>query len=306
VEDAAAVTRIRTRQNTPEALCAARAFRRRYTLASWNYSLRIGGGLLIGIAGIAFALAGGRASGDYVAAVAAAWLFVGRLGLQRQEEHLRREGALGQEVFDTKVFALPWNAAKVGEEPAPEDLRSWGKRQSDAELRDWYPDTQSAPRPLDALLCQRSTVAWARQDHATWARIARGAVVGGLVLTVVLGLALHLGLGEYLLRLGLPVLPLALDLLDVADENAEIAALKLRTERRGTELYVRARDAAIMPTIADCRQIQDEIFATRLLPGVPGPFYRFTRKGRQQNMEEIAAEQARALPSQVKVSGASA
>lgn len=291
------------RQNEAEALRVARAFRRRYALARRWRGARIGGGLVIGSAGIVLALAGNRDSGEYIAAAAALWLFLARFAFRPNERGLRREGALAQEVFDTQVFALPWNEAKAGPEPMPEDVRNWGRQESGDGLRDWYPDTRPAAAPLDALICQRATVTWARQDHAACARIMRWMVAAGFASTAVIGVAIGLDLGEYLLLLGLPTLPLALDLLDVADESMQVTRMKVRTERRATALYVRAQSSGVPPTIADCRQIQDEIYATRLLPAVPNWFYRVTRNRRQQNMEEVAATQANALPSPLKVAG---
>lgn len=286
---------IAERQNTPGALFAARAFRRRYALARGWRGARIGVGLLLGAAGIVLALLE-SSLGEYVGAAAAAWVFFSRAVAQTYERRLQDAGAIAHEVFDTRVFDLLWNTAKIGAEPAPEDLRNWGRRQDEAEMRDWYPDVRPAQHPVDVLICQRATVTWARQDHATYAQALRWAVGVGLVLTIVLGWALGLELGEYLLRLGLPVLPLALDVLDVATANADVGHSKVRVEREASALYTRAKAVGQPPSTEDCRQLQDEIYATRRLPGVPNFFYRLTHAGRQQNMEDVAATQVQELP----------
>lgn len=288
-------TSITERQNAPEALRAAKAFRRRYALARRWRSLRLGVGLVLGTVGVLLALLE-PSTGEYVAAFAAAWIVFSRTVLLGQERREQDAGALAQEVFDIEVFGLPWNAAKVGPTPAPEDLCNWGERQGETEVRDWYPDVGTVQHPVDVLLCQRASVTWARQDHGTYAQVLRWSVGVALVLTVMLGLLLGLDLGDYLLRLGLPVLPAALDVLDIATANAELARSRGRLQREADSLYVRARDTHQPPSVHDCRGLQDEIYATRRVPGVPDWFYRLTRERRQRNMQDVAREHAQRLP----------
>jgi hypothetical protein len=286
---------ISERQNSAAALLVARAFRRRYVVARRWRMLRIGVGVLVGTVGILLALFE-RSTSDYVAAFAAAWIVFGRTVLAGKEQRERRCGAVTQECFDTDVFELPWSTSVVGPPPEPEDVRNWARREAVGDLRNWYPDPRPAQHPVDVLLCQRSIITWARQDHATYAEVLRWAVGVGLVATLVLAVLLDLSVGEYLLRLGVPVLPAALDVLDVAKGNSDLAAAKQRLEAQAGALLARARDDAIPPSVAECRDLQNGIFATRLLPGVPGWLYRFTRTGRQTNMEETVRAQVQSLP----------
>jgi hypothetical protein len=195
---------------------------------------------------------------------------------------------------------LPWNAAKAGPAPAPEDLCNWGERQAETEVRDWYPDVRPVQHPLDVLLCQRASVTWARQDHGTYAQVLRWGVGVTLVLTVALGLILGLDLSEYLLRLGVPVLPAALDVLDIATANAALAGSRGRLQLEADGLYERARDAGLPPSVHECRGLQDEIYATRRVLGVPDWFYRLTRERRQRNMQDVASEQVQRLPAALR------
>lgn len=292
------------RQNEPEALGLARAFRRRYAVARRWRLLRVGIGLLIGTVGVLLALLV-PSTEEYVSAIAAAWLVFGRAVLGGYEERERRCGALAQELFDTRVFELPWNASAVGARPAPEDVRNWGRGRDDEGLRDWYPDARPARHPLDVLLCQRSIITWARQDHATYADLLRWAAGIAFVATIVLGVVLGLSLGEYLLRLGVPVLPAGLDVLDIAKANAQVARSKRRLEQRADLLLDGARTSGTAPTIAECRELQDGIYATRLLPGVPSWMYAVTRGERQQNMEDVVRSQVATLPEMLRWDGAS-
>jgi hypothetical protein len=301
LEDAAPVTAtsIAERQNQPAALRAARAFRRRYAIARRWRALRLGVGLALGTVGVLLALLE-PSTGEYVAALAAAWIVFSRTVLLAQERREQDAGALAQEVFDVEVFDLPWNAAKAGPAPAPEDLCNWGERQAESEVRDWYPDVGPVQHPLDVLLCQRASLTWARQDHGTYAHVLRWGVGVALLLTVVLGLILGLELGEYLLRLGLPVLPAALDILDIATANAALARSRGQLQLETDSLYARARDAGQPPSMHDCRVLQNEIYATRRVIGVPDWFYRLTRERRQRNMQDVAREQAQRLPATLR------
>lgn len=292
-------TSIFERQNEPQALDLAKAFRRRYAVARRWRLLRVGTGFLIGTVGALLALLE-PSTEEYVSAIAAAWIVFGRTVLDWYEQRQRCCGALAQELFDTQIFELPWNSSAVGSRPAPEDVRNWTRGQSDEGLHDWYADTGPAQHPVDVLLSQRSAITWARQDHTTYAHLLRWAVGATFIATLVTGMALGLSLGEYLLRLGVPVLPACLDVLDIAKANAQVARTKSRLERQADVLLARARTTETPPTIAECRELQDGIYATRLLPGVPNWIYAITHGNRQQNMEDIVGHQALALPAALR------
>lgn len=289
------------RQNEPAALDFARAFRRRYTTARRWRLLRIATGLLIGTAGVLLALLE-PSTEEYVSATAAAWTVFGRAVLDGYEQRQRRCGALAQELFDTYAFALPWSPCALGERPAPEDVRNWGRGESDEGLRDWYADARPARHPVDVLLCQRSIITWARQDHATYAQVLRWSAGAIFLFTLVLGVALHLTLGEYLLRLGIPVLPACLDVLDIAKANVEVGAAKNRLEQEANDLLAQARATEDPAPVEACRALQDGIYATRLQPGVPNWMYTITRSHRQQNMEQTVTDQATNLPAALRSS----
>lgn len=287
------------RQNKPEAFGLAKAFRCRYAVARRWRRLRVATGVLIGTAGVLLALLE-PSTGEYVSAIAAAWVVFGRTVLDAYEQRQRRCGAVAQELFDTEVFALPWNPSAVGARPAPEDVRNWGRGQREEDLHDWYADARPARHPVDVSLCQRSIITWARQDHTTYAHLLRWIVGVAFIATLIIGVALDHSLGEYLLRLGVPVLPAGLDVLDTAKANAQVAAAKERLENQADALVTRARTNARPPTIAECRELQDGIYGTRLLPGVPNWLYKLTRGTRQQNMENTVSQQVLDLPTALR------
>lgn len=134
------------RQNEPLALSAARAFRRRDTISGRWRSLRVTIGFVIGTVGVLAALIE-PATADYISAAAAAWIVTSRALLQPAEHRERRRAAAAQELFDTTVFNLPWSRSVTGAQPAIQDIRAWGRHQTEEGLRDWYPDTRPPGTP---------------------------------------------------------------------------------------------------------------------------------------------------------------
>ena len=283
------------RENSRSALGAACAFARRYKLAKRWRALRLIVGVLLGTVGVIVAVVKPSTS-DYVAAAAAGWLVLSRTVLLSQEEREQHRGALAQEAFDVEVLRLPWNATATGPEPALEDLRSWGSHQDEEPLLGWYTDTEPAPFPIDAVICQRASLTWARQDHVAYARVLRVIVAAALLGTIAVGIALELSLGDYVLRLGLPVLPAVVDILDIAKVNDALGRKRALIADEADRLYTRTRQTGVLPTAADCRRLQDQIYASRTVIGVPGWFYGLTRSGRQRNMEEAVRDLVDRLP----------
>jgi len=73
--------------------------------------------------------------------------------------------------------------------------------------------------------------------------------------------------------------------------NDALDRSRARVAQEADALYARARDGGHAPTEEECRRLQDEIYTSRRVMGVPGWFYRLTPGRRQRNMEEVAREQ---------------
>lgn len=94
------------------------------------------------------------------------YLIVDLFWIRRIEERLRVNGAKIQELFDTEVFKLPWNAVACGAKPDREFVSEWKSKfdanQGDvASLVDWYPSEVSKLEHNAArLVCQRTNLWW--------------------------------------------------------------------------------------------------------------------------------------------------
>ncbi len=101
---------------------------------------------------------------DVLAAVGAGWLVLGRTVLSALEQHARDRAVATHELYDTKLFYLPWNSALAGRPPIAEDIARAARQIDNAEpYRQWYSvDLDGVPWPADALLCQRQSMVFFR------------------------------------------------------------------------------------------------------------------------------------------------
>jgi SMODS-associating 4TM effector domain len=105
------------------------------------------------------------------------------------------------------------------------------------------------------------------------------------------------------LRVGyMMVLPAVLDIFDIATANDALGQSRARIAKEADRLYERARGGGDPPTEEECRKLQDEIYTSRRVMGVPGWFYRLTRDRRQRSMEEVVREQVDRLPAVLRPS----
>jgi hypothetical protein len=81
-----------------------------------------------------------------------------------------RVAVAAKEQFDTEVYQLSWNVHAVPAKPSPHEVALLADRyRGDQFDRPWYPDTESAQRPLDILICQQSNLGWGTVTHRRWA-----------------------------------------------------------------------------------------------------------------------------------------
>jgi hypothetical protein len=281
------------RQNTDDALLFMCAARRRYATARRWRSLRIAVALMIGIAGPVVASVASGAD-VYVAAAAALWTVVSRV-LSVVEQQVRSEAVRAQEKFDTHVFGIAWNDTATGDEPSREELEDWSRRET-ARPTDWYPpNLVTLPDGAAILLCQRASVNWSRRDHQVYRFVVLG--LAGLIGVgpVIYALVADLSLADYLLRWAIPLLPTILVVVDAAIERHHLASEEYRVEKSVHALLDQIKQTGTTPSLSDCRRVQDEIVAMRLLPGVPNWWYRLTRARRERAMQAAAQGYAREI-----------
>jgi len=273
---AGASARIKERQDQPEHLQRLLAYSHLYRTAQrWRRARAAGTFALATIAPLVAVLV--PVTTDSLAAVSAGWLVLGRTILTWLEQRSTLQAVRVQELYDTKLFRLPWNAALAGRPPVPDDVAAAARHiKNDARYRDWYGiDLGDTPWPGDVLLCQRQSMVWSRRDHRAYGPTILLVGVAWFIAGVVLALARDLTLAEYLIKVFLPSSPAFLDSAELARWHWLHAAARERVENDIHDLWAAHRtDPAGLP-VPECRKVQDAAFLLRRDgPRVPDLFYR--------------------------------
>lgn len=217
---------------------------------------------------------------DILAAVSAGWLVAGRTILSWLEEHGTLHAVGVQELYDTRLFKLPWNTALAGRQPAPEDVAAAAAHiRDDTGYRDWYSiDLGDVPWPGDVLLCQRMSMIWSRRDHRAYGTTILITGIAWFALGLAVALARDLSLAAYLIKIFLPSSPALLDCTELARSHWRHATRRENAEQDVQDIWDAHHDdpAGIDP--AACRNIQDSAYLLRRHgPRVPGFFYRLRK-----------------------------
>jgi SMODS-associating 4TM effector domain len=270
---------ITARQNEPAHLRRLLAYSRLYIVAQRYRRARAFGTLaLAAIAPLAVIFA--PSSGDLLAAISAGWLVLGRTILAWLEDHEVADAVRVHELYDTKLFRLPWNTALAGREPAPEDVAAAADHiTDDTRYRDWYTINLGAtPWPADVLLCQRQSMIWSRSDHRAYGRFILIVGATWLLVGVAVGIGRDLTLADYLIKIFLPSSPALLDSTELARAHRRHATKRVQAEHDIQDLWDAHRAAPETVNPADCRKIQDAAFLMRRDgPRVPAFFYKLRR-----------------------------
>jgi hypothetical protein len=161
--------RIEQRQDQSEHLQRLLAYSYLYRTAQrWHRARAFGTFVLATVAPIVSLLL--PSTSAILAAIAAGWLVAGRTILSWLEDHGILRAVSVQELYDTRLFRLPWNTALAGRQPVPEDvLAAAAHIRDDTGYRNWYSiDLGDTPWPGDTLLCQRMSMIWSRRDHRAY------------------------------------------------------------------------------------------------------------------------------------------
>jgi SMODS-associating 4TM effector domain len=230
--------------------------------------------------------------GAVLGAIAGGWLFVSRQVLASFRRTFQRDGAKAQEAFDCAVFGLPWNHA-LARPLSHEEIGGASRKMTKLDkLRDWYPTSIDRAWPSSVIVCQRSSIVWARRQHHAYAYVLRTVAALWGVVGVVVALAHGATLTDYLVTIALPSLPALLDASELADRHLASA-----TDREALEQQVDAFLGGDLATQQTVREIQDQLFSLRSeSPIVATWFYRLVRSRYEQDMQYAAAQSESATP----------
>lgn len=276
---------IAERQNREPNLRRQAAARSRYTRAKVPDTIAGIGSVLLAIAS-PIAVFYAPMLGEPLAAVAGAWLFVGRLILRPYRARLTGLGAAIQDRFDRNVFGLDEPTAAVSHF-SEEEIRHWSRGARLDDFRDWYPTTANASWPESVLVCQRANVVWSRRQHARYAECLAGGAALCFVVGVLVAFADDLSFRSYMLALLMPSLPALLDASELARAHHGAAAERAAIERTLDE-YLRS-PGKVTPEDLETFQKMMTVLRTNA-PLVPDWFYRWIARPHYETEMQHAAD----------------
>ncbi|MEK8107928.1 S-4TM family putative pore-forming effector [Micromonospora sp. M12] len=97
-----------------------------------------------------------------------------------------RRAAVLQEMFDVRLFRLPWNAVAAGDPVGLPEVSRLDRafRGDEQYLRDYY-EVPDLPRPYDVLACQQQNLGWGARVRRRYAYT----VLAGVALWATVGLS---------------------------------------------------------------------------------------------------------------------
>ncbi|MEU9899966.1 S-4TM family putative pore-forming effector [Streptomyces phaeochromogenes] len=254
------VPSILTEQNETEALQRLRAMTVAHARAQRLADARLWISVLLAGAGLVTTLLPSWSAP--VALLGGAWAVAHSMGLTLWESGTARQAALLQELFDIRLYGLPWNDVLIGPPPGAHVVSSLNRRfrGDEADLTDYY-EVPLLPHPYDVLACQYQNLGWGARVRRRYARALTGAVLLWLTAGLVVGLMIGLSVMDLVLQWYVPSLGAVMIGLEtcrkqrtVATERERVLALLDHTVAGST-----APDRLLVMA----RQIQDMIFQSR-------------------------------------------
>ena len=237
--------------------------------------------------------------GAAIGALAGAWVLLGRTALSWFDDHNAQIAVTIQEQFDVELFDLDWNEGLAGHRAGAEDIATAARKiHDDGHLRNWYPHVDRAPWPLNVLLCQRSSAAWGRRSHASYATIVCTTGVAWLIAGIVMAVVAHATVAAYLVTIFLPSQPAFLDTADLFRGHRRLSGEKGTLEHRIDALWSSGIKNLESVTGQHCREVQDQSYHLRRSGlQIPDRLYRLLRERDERAMQDAAARMMRDLPS---------
>ena len=267
-----------SRQTGPEMMALLRAMSACHSRAQRLDNLRMILSIVLGVAGAVVAITG--VSSAAVTAAGALWALLNAVGLGAWSRGQLGRAAVLQEMFDTRLFGLPWNIVAAGDEVSAAEISRLHRayRGDEKYLRDYY-EIPPLPAPYDVLACQQQNLGWGARVRRRYAHVVLGGTTVWAVLGVVFGVTAGLTVSQLLLQWYVPSLGALLLGLEIYRSQRDVAAERERVlgvmqSRIAATLQGSGKDAsAELLTLA--RQIQDLIFRSRQRQSrVPDWFFR--------------------------------
>ncbi|MCX5069461.1 S-4TM family putative pore-forming effector [Micromonospora lupini] len=254
------------RQRRPEMMALLHAMSVCHGRAQRLDNLRMALSVAIGVAGAVVAFT--SVSALAVTAVGALWAVVNAIGLGSWSAGQIRRAATLQEMFDVRLFELPWNAVAAGEPVGPEEVSRLDRayRGDERYLRDYY-EVPPLPRPYDVLACQHQNLGWGARVRRRYAYTVLAGVALWTAVGVVFAVTADLTVADLLTQWFVPSLGALLLGVEIYRGQRDVAAERDRALvilQRRIAAAVHGDETRTDPTLLTlARQTQDLIFQSR-------------------------------------------
>jgi hypothetical protein len=288
-------------QNRPEMMALLRAMSVCHRRAQRMDNLRMALSVAIGAAGAVVAFTGLPPAP--LTAVGACWAVANAVGLGSWSRGQLRRAATLQEMFDVRLFGLPWNPVAAGQQVGADEVSRLDRRFRGGEqyLRDYY-EIPPLPRPYDVLGCQQQNLGWGARLRRRYAYAVLGGLALWSVLGVVVGVTAGLTVAQLLVQWFVPSLGALLFGLEIYRGQRDVAT------ERGRALGILQADiaqhvergggaAGEQALLLRARQVQDLILRTRQQQTrVPDWFFRRSHAADRIDFRAAMADLVDTLP----------
>jgi hypothetical protein len=254
------------RQNQPDLLRLLRAAAVSHGRAQRLDAVQIGVSVVVAALGLVPTFA--SVAETPIAILGGLWAVAYSAGLAAWGENELRRATLLQEMFDVRVFQLPWNEVTAGEPLDPQEVSRLSQqcRSPDDLFRDYYL-VPSVPRPYDVLGCQQQNLGWAARVRRRYAHVLLAAALIWSGAGLLVGWLGELSVPDLLLWWYLPSLGALLLAVDTYRAQRDAAAerervLRLMNARLSGAVQLGISEAA-GSLVVFAREVQDVIFKAR-------------------------------------------
>lgn len=211
-------------------------------------------------------------------------LVVDAVFLDRFSKSYQGLGARIQEVFDTDLLQIPWNKVRV-QRPDPSDIVGLASKTTDkkklSRLFNWYPvECGKVPLEYARLICQRANMRW---DYTLRERYAITLIVLLFVIcvaAVVAGLVMQWNMLDFVMVIGVPLLPIIFKIWREAQKHDESVAASKRAKGILEAAWENLMEGTMTAneSLHESRRLQDELYDRRKVsPTVPEFVFLFLR-----------------------------
>ncbi|THH37817.1 S-4TM family putative pore-forming effector [Neolewinella litorea] len=197
-------------------------------------------------------------------------------------------GAIIQEMFDTRLFGLEWNDILIPKPILDSDIVSLSKKQDDKFLLNWYPvEIDQVPnKDVQILLCQRSTMAWDANIKARFILVYMLLFVLYYLLYIVIGTKNDLNLYEIILFAAPSFSFMRTSITEMIEISKQVQRQREVIQRTSNVIEKYSLDQHVEIKNSTLRQVQDSIYLNRVSRAkVPNWLYWLFRTDDENSMK---------------------